>query len=228
MKLDLRSKLANIIENCILIKYKKQLPRMIKEMRKKDKIKVLFVVAESSKWKTENLFKEMTIHPRFTPIIGVTLKTDDKPSESARKTLQLIDYLKFNGYKYQELIGENFIKNSIKPDIIIYQEPYSGTILRGLNYLHNLNSIFISITYGFHSVLLPFNHNIGYKKFAWFDCYENESTATDAIEYTKRKRKNILVTGLPMSESFLKYYSKKYVWKDLGNRKKLYGPLIIQ
>lgn len=221
MKLNLRSKLANIIENCILIKYKKQLPRMIKVMRKKDKIKVLFVVAESSKWKTENLYKEMTIHPRFTPIIGITLKTDDKPSESARKILQLIDYLKLNGYKYQELIGENFIKDSIRPDIIIYQEPYSGTILRGLNYLHNLNSIFISITYGFHSVLLPFNHNIGYKKFAWFDCYENESTARDAIEYTKRKRKNILVTGLPMSESFLKYYSKKYVWKDLGHRKKI-------
>ena len=215
------SKIKNIAEKIICKIYRNTIPNKVNEIRKKDKIRVLFIVSEASKWKTEYLYLAMRNHERFDPIIGMTLKTDNKPSESAKSLLHLITYLKSKEYDYVELIREDFIKSCIKPDIIIYSEPYSTTILRGFNYLHNLNCLFISITYGFHSVLLPFNHFGGIKDVAWFDCYENDSTAEDAINYTKGKRSNILATGLPMSEIFLKYKPAVNPWKNNDNRKRI-------
>lgn len=215
------SRIKYIIEKIICYAYRKSIPSKIQNIRSKEKIKVLFVVSETSKWKTEFLYNEMCNHKRFEPIIGITLKTDNKPSESAKSLLHLISYLEAKRYPYKELIREDYIKSNLKPDIIIYSEPYSSTILRGFNYLHNLNCLFISITYGFHSVLLPFNHFGGLKDFAWFDCYENDSTAEDALIYMKRKRKNIIVTGLPMSEIFLKYKPQSKPWKNNDNRKRI-------
>lgn len=211
----------NFIEKIVYYFYMRTIPKKIECIRKKDKIKVLFVLADLSKWKTETLYQEMTKHDRFEPILGVTFKTDDKPTESARKLFQLIEYLKTKKYSYEELIREGYIKEYIKPDIIIYQEPYLLTILRGHNYLNNLNSLFISITYGFHSVLLPFNNIGGLKEIAWFDCYENESTAKDAREYIKNGRKNICVTGLPMSELLLNKQDYKEVWKNVTPKKRI-------
>lgn len=215
------SRMKKWTERIICINYRRTIPQKVNAIRKKDKIKVLFILAETSKWKTELLYQAMLNHERFDPIIGITLKTDDKPSESARKLLQLVSYLKNKRYDYQELIREDYIQTQIAPDIIIYQEPYYSTILRGFSYLHQLNSLFISITYGFHSVLLPFNNMGGLKDFAWFDCYENESTAHDAREYINGKRNNIVTTGLPMSEALLKYSKKENVWKENGKKKKI-------
>ena len=214
-------KIKNLIEKSIYYYYKRSIPRKIKEIRKKNRIKVLFVLADLSKWKTETLYLEMLKHNRFEPILGITLKTDDKPSESARKLTQLIEYLQGKKYHYVELIREGYIKEYIKPDIIIYQEPYLLTILRGHNYLNNLYCLFISITYGFHSVLLPFNNIGGLKDIAWFDCYENDSTAKDALEYIKNKRKNICVTGLPMSEVLLNDQVSKDVWRNKSPKKRI-------
>lgn len=215
------SKIKNIAEKIICTIYRRTIPHKVKELRKKNKIRVLFIVSEASKWKTEYLYLAMRKHERFDPILGITLKTDNKPSESAKSLLHLITYLKSKNYDFIELIREDYIKTYLKPDIIIYSEPYSSTILRGYNYLHNLNCLFVSITYGFHSVLLPFNHFGGIKEVAWFDCYENDSTAEDAKKYTKGKRKNILTTGLPMSEIFLKYNPAIKPWKNNDNRKKI-------
>lgn len=207
--------------NCVGKWYRRSIPQKVAKIRVKEKISVLFVLSETAKWKTESLYLAMLEHDRFAPVLGITLKTDDKPSESARKLLQLIDYLKEKKYEFHELIRADYIKNNLKPDIIIYQEPYANNILREFNYLHNLYALFISITYGFHNTLLPFNNMGTLKAFAWFDCYENESTANDAIRYIRGKRKNIVVTGLPMSEVLLQRENKPSIWKNSGNKKKI-------
>ncbi len=175
-------------------------------------------MSELSKWKTEYLYLAMLNHERFEPVIGVTLKMGDKPTESATKLLLLIDYLNQQHYLYKELIGIDYIRNIINPDIILYQEPYWSVIPKEYTLLNNMQSLFISIGYAFHSLLLPFDHFSEVKMFAWFDCYENQNTAVSAIEYMKGKRKNILVTGLPMSEGLLSHNSDP--WKPQNQKKK--------
>ena len=50
-------------------------------LRRKDVIKVLFILPNLPKWKTESLYEAMLAHPRFEPIIGVAVGTTDYPSE---------------------------------------------------------------------------------------------------------------------------------------------------
>lgn len=203
----------------MLFYYKQMIPSKVKSLRDKKKVKVLFVLSEISKWKTEQLYLTMRGNKRFEPIIGITLKMDDKPLESATKLLELVDYLKLKNYSYHELIRAGYIQREINPDIIIYQEPYLSVIPREFNFLNNFHSLFISITYSFHTVLLPFDHYADLKQFAWFDCYENSSTALSAQKYTHGKRKNIIVTGLPMMDD-LQIIQGKDPWKLQKNNKK--------
>ena len=61
--------------------------KRIAEIRKKDKINVMFILAELSIWKTESLYLSMKNHPRFNVFIGVTDSIEVPGSKPA-----LIDY----------------------------------------------------------------------------------------------------------------------------------------
>ena len=46
--------------------------RKMRRVRKKDKIRYLFILQELTQWKTETLYQAMLAHPRFEPILGIT------------------------------------------------------------------------------------------------------------------------------------------------------------
>ena len=73
-------------------------PYLIKRMRKKDKIKVVFVLSELGKWKTESLYNEMKEHERFSPMLIVVDTMLHNESEK-----RVMEYLDFKGYP---LLGE--------------------------------------------------------------------------------------------------------------------------
>ena len=85
--------LSYLLRKLTFYLYRRSIPNKVKEMRKKPKIKVLFVVSELSIWKTEHLYCEMLKHPRFQPVLGLVLLAADKPSESVRKFDILTKYL---------------------------------------------------------------------------------------------------------------------------------------
>ena len=93
------------VENRLFLSsIKQKIPQLVKDMRKKDKIKVLFVVSQLAKWKTENLYQAMKMHPRFDPMIGVALGIVDYPTMEAEKLNQLLGYIKEKGYSYLILL----------------------------------------------------------------------------------------------------------------------------
>ena len=75
----------NLIKRIIAVCYLLKKPQKIRNVRKKDKIKVLFVLTELGPWKTEILYLTMLKHPRFEPIIGVALGIVDYPTMEAKK-----------------------------------------------------------------------------------------------------------------------------------------------
>ena len=58
-----------------------------------NEIKVLFILPNLPKWKTESLYKAMLAHPTFKPMIGVAVGTTDFPSEVINKITTLELYL---------------------------------------------------------------------------------------------------------------------------------------
>lgn len=207
--------IKNIILTCIKLFYKTQIKKKVYDIRHKSEISVLFVVSDLSKWKSKALYDAMASHDRFKPQVGVTMRIGETASENARKSTILLNYLISNKIHYIELKGNNQDPNF---DIIIYQEPYIGSVPIYNSVYGNLSSLFISIHYGFHTTTLPVWYTQPFHNYCWFDCFENQ-ILFEQIQRLYKHRKNIVVTGLPMTDELL-YKNSYNPWKDNNKRKK--------
>ena len=200
----LRSALSSVRNLIKLYRYRSSIPSKVAAIRQKPKIKVLFVISEISLWKTEALYCEMLKHPRFEPVLGVTLLTADKPSEAIRKFNRLTEYLTERNYGYEELYG-NDIKNNIHPDIIFYQQPYDGLFDQNIFYQNNKQALFCNVNYAFNTIGQKWAGEAHYLHHCWQIYYENEAamnyyeSVTPSITRTKGR-----LTGLPFQNSLEK------------------------
>ena len=187
------------------------LPIRIRQIRKKDIINVAFVISELGKWKTELLFRAMQEHSRFSPILYVVPYS----CEYDKDLEYLVDYLEKNGYPYQKMgIGPKFT-NRLRPDILFYQEPYSGNIIR------NILSLYCFVPYAFHTTDAKWFIDTPMLNIAWQVYYENTLAVKSVSRIMKNKGRNCYVTGLPYSDMFgqpLSSYPNP--WKQQDSKKK--------
>lgn len=174
------------------------LPYRVRRVRKKKCIKVIFIITEVGVWKTERLYLEMLHHPRFNPILLVL------PSNENDKSFdEVVTFLQGRHYDYVTLSGDDTIRRMLKPDIIFYQKPYWGCLDGKYYYKKNLSSLFCYANYGFHSIMENWAINQDVLNYAWLVFYENESCAAEARALMSNKGRNIVVTGLPMSDELI-------------------------
>jgi len=215
-----QSTLNNLIKKIVGVCYLLNKSRKIKRIRKKERIRVLFVLTELGPWKTEILYLTMLKHPRFEPVLGVSTSPEDA---SFRKPLE--QYLNQKKYEWKSINGR-IISDEIQPDIIFYQKPYYSAYNEDIRYDRHWNALFCYVYYAFNSVELNFAFNVGLYNFAWQIYYENEMSAQSRRPLMKNKGKNIVVTGMPIQDMLLKPKSDfKDPWKPLGNLKRIiYAP----
>lgn len=217
----LRSALSSVRNLIQLYRYRSSIPDKVASMRQKPIIRVLFVISEISLWKTEDLYCEMLRHPRFEPILGVTLLTADKPGEAIRKFNCLTEYLTGRNYEYEELYG-NDIKNNIKPDIIFYQQPYDGLFDPNLFYQNNNEALFCNVYYAFNTIGQKWVASSPYLHHCWQIYYENK-VAMDYCEsiMPSISRDKARLTGLPFQNSLEKDKNEfSDPWKPQDSPKK--------
>ena len=110
-------------------KIRKNYPNIVNRIKnKKGKIRVLFLVNEISKWKTQSLYDLLAKSDKFEPIIGVTLLT--KAHNGKDNTRDNLDEI----YNYFASRGMNVVRayenrkysdlRKFEPDIIFYQQPW--------------------------------------------------------------------------------------------------------
>ncbi|WP_287678270.1 CDP-glycerol glycerophosphotransferase family protein [Bacteroides sp.] len=213
-----------------LLLYRRRITNLVKQLRKKEEIRVLFVLSEISLWKTEGLYKEMLNHPRFRPIIGTCLISADTPTEAIRKYHALIDYLSKKDYQYVEIY--DLKKDKIDADIVFYQEPYDNVISPGVFYhsLINSNSLICDAHYAMRAMAITRQNkwliDAELYRYCWQMYVENELTA-EFGKVSLLKGKNIVITGMPIQDELLK--DKKELsdpWKKQMHPKKriIYAP----
>ena len=187
------------------------LPIRIRQIRKKEIINVAFVISELGKWKTELLFRAMQEHPRFSPILYVVPYS----CEYDKDLEYLVDYLEKNGYPYQKMgIGPKY-SSRLRSDILFYQEPYSGNIIR------NILSLYCFVPYAFHTTDAKWFIDTPMLNIAWQVYYENTLAVKSVSRIMKNKGRNCYVTGLPYSDMFgqpLSSYPNP--WKQQDSKKK--------
>lgn len=213
-----------------LYSHRRTIPEKVKKIRTKDRIIVLFVVSDLSLWKTEELYKAMQTHPRFEPIIGLTLLTCDSPSETIRKYNKLSEYLDEKGYTSIQL-SSGSIEN-IRPDLAFYQQPYNGFIADSVNYMEVIKNggLVCDVHYAFRSLAPSKKYcwviDLPLYRYCWQIYLENDMN----LEYKKislLKGKNLFVTGIPWQDKLTKPREAfNDPWKPQGKNKKriIYAP----
>lgn len=185
-------------------------------VRRKNRIKVVFIITELGMWKSEALYYKMLAHPKFEPLIMV-LPTP----ENADAMEPIVQYLKDKRIAFQTLDKSERIKSKVKADIIFYPKPYANAYSPEHNFYRNRNSLLCYIVYGFHNLVSDFICNQPYHNYVWQSYFENKSAAEETANVMSNKGRNIRVTGLPMEDSFrMPEYSYKDVWRKQESTKK--------
>lgn len=195
--------------------YISTIPMRVKHIRKKERIKVLFAIADLGTWKTENLYKEMLSHQRFDVYLLLLPSLEDPSSYD-----QLKKYLETKSYIYYTLKDKETIQKRFSPDIIFYQKPYGREINIKYFYIKNLRSLFCFVNYAFHSINDKWACNCTLHNLAWQVYYENDLCWKELIPYNDIKGKNSVVTGLPITDQFIKFNYKTNPWKKQSLNKK--------
>lgn len=176
------------------------LPIRIRQIRNKQTIKVAFVVSELSKWKSETLFIKMQESERFDPFIFVVPYTHN---DNSGLTI-LTKYLQKQNYPYHLFDNKQRFSDVVRPDILFYQEPYKDNNHSIYRYNSNLFSLFCYVGYGYHWMDADWNVNRPFKNFCWQIYFENQLAMKNVPKLMTNKGANCIVTGLPMTEHFIK------------------------
>ena len=186
-------------------------------IRKKDKIRFLFVLQELSQWKTEQLYIAMREHERFEPIIGVTQCREHPGAEQ-----RVIAYCEEKQYSFIILDPEKTIKEQVNVDMLCHQKPYLDNIHAAHQIDSNKSIPTIYISYFLSTIVEPWVVNQRTCILAWHQFIENTSCQEAWKKINKLKGCNYVVTGSPMMDELLASTSTmKDVWPVSDGRKRI-------
>ena len=202
--------------------YRGYIAYQVPRIRKKNKIKVLFVLAELSSWKTEMFYLALLKHDRFEPILGVTDNTVEAPGSKPI----LMQYLKEKGYDFIDLDKDDKSINKIDPDFIIYYKPYDGSYQPAHVFKKHAKAIPIGFPYGIPTIGLKQHFQCPLYYYAYRYYVENELIKESYKENLGYKAHNVRAYGTPIVDLLLLDKSKTPdPWKDqTGKKRIIYAP----
>lgn len=197
------------------------LPRKIKKIRAKEKIKVLFINSTLTSWKTEMLYERMLNNKRFIPILGISTNRSYSTAKG-----DLINYLNSKKYSYVDLDSAKNSIAEIAPDIIFYASPYPENYSKGHYFDKNLQYVFCGVDYCFNITKHEAHLSHPWYDYCWQFYVEHNDVLKRKVELLGKKAYNIKVTGVPMQDLLLldkKNFSDP--WHDkTGKKRIIYAP----
>ena len=195
--------------------------RKMRRVRKKDKIRFLFILQELTQWKTETLYQAMLAHPRFEPILGITKCLGYPGAEET-----VMAYCKEKNYPYVWLDPEKTIGEQIDVDIVAHQKPYFKEINPAHYFNANRQIPIVAIPYYLSTITENWIVNNRTSLQAWRQFIDNESTRKAWAKASRLRGMNYMVTGLPvMDELLTPKESLPDVWPVHDGRKRvIYAP----
>ena len=196
-------------------------PLLAWHIRRKKKIRVLFVVQYLSEWKTEPLYLAMINHPRFVPIIGITPCIEVRGEDERMKK-----YCEKKKYAYTWISPHKTLAEQIHPDIVFHQKLYADTIYPKHHINTNRWSLFAYVPYIFNNIKTSWIINSYLTCNCWQIYMDNVSCCEEFKEIHKNHGNNFVVTGLPMMDSLLldsSFYKDPWPYKD-GRKRIIYAP----
>lgn len=198
-----------------------RVPFLVRRIRKKQSIRVLFVISEVASWKSELLYRAMLTHPRFDPFLGVSTSRAPWGVKNS-----VISYVLKKGYDYFDLDKEGQDIDTVHPDIIIYYKPYSSCYSEGHFFNNYLRYLFCGMDYCFEAT----KHAVHIEKelfdFCWQFYVEHPEIVCRRKEILGFRARNTLLTGVPMQDVLMMPKERfEDPWRDkTGKKRIIYAP----
>lgn len=220
------------IINCIkLVSWRRNQRRVLKGLKKKRKIKVLFIVVFESVWKYEQLYQRFELNDKYDPLLIIAPYNRKGISDAKLKdeVKDLSFKFKQKGYRVEysfNLETKEWVKVNelIKPDLVFFTVPYNYT-LEQFRIESFRNSLCFYTPYAFVVIdRIELHYKSLFYKYLCRYFVETEYHKNYASQFNIRT--NIVVSGYPGLESF-KAQVQVDVWKlneNSGVKKIIWAP----
>ncbi|NHB69843.1 CDP-glycerol glycerophosphotransferase family protein [Perlabentimonas gracilis] len=201
------------------------------KIRKKEKIKVAFLLIHESVWKYDGVYWLMENDKRFEPVIIICPYVSYEMGTMEKEMNKAYSSFKEKGYNVIKTFNENNgkwlnIKREVKPDIIFFTSPYSLT-KRRFTILNFKNYLSFYVPYGYMITDRPemqYNqtlHNLVYRVF-----HESNFHNVQAQKFSTNRGKNSIVTGYPGLDQFFSPNKVKpeSIWKNKNLKRIIWAP----
>ena len=193
---------------------------LLKELKKKEIINVIFLVIHESIWKYDQIYRLLDNDPKFNvKIVIIPLVRRDQLGQMDTY-YQTVNYFTDNGYNIVESYDKinNFwkdIKFLTKPDIVFFTNPHRLTFDK--YYIYNFKNVLTCyVPYAFvviHSIEMHYDQFIF--KALWKYFLETNQHKVFARNYIKDFGSNLIVSGYPgLDNKFELGFKPKNVWKE--------------
>ena len=196
---------------------------IIDEIKKKGYANVVFFAANYPMWRYQGVYELMSKDTRFrTSIILSPLKSFS--NEQKKEDIQTLKrFFESKGIPYCDSTewteNEFNIRESLKPDILFYTQPYGKIYGNQLDSIYYSDKLLCYISYGTGIALEPWSVNSLFQNIGWKIFYDTKAFKRAAEVLTYNRAKNVFVCGNPNADDFLKKQHSD-VWKPQDTIKK--------
>lgn len=206
---------------------------LLTELKRKDRVKVVFLAIHKSIWKVDSVFKKMLSDPFFEPLILVCPYTISGEKRMRQDLLDTYKYFEEKGYpvisSYSENDGRWISLEEFKPDIVFFTNPHKLTFEEYYEKAY-LNYLTCYVPY-YSDVASSYNEQHAYNQklhnSLWIQFVGNSFSLDKASKYLANGGENLILTGSPFLEELLTEPSEKNIaWEKAKFFKKkiIYAP----
>lgn len=214
---DLKKEINSAHEN-----YKKVIERI---KNKKDKIKVVFLIRENSKWTYQSLYEDFAKSDRFEPLVLVSLLTLVKKDKTRNNLDENYEFFKARGMnvEYACKNGEYIDLKKFEPDIIFYDQPWE---LPEIHMPLAVSEFALTCysSYSFEVVDCREDYLSDFHRFLYKFFVDSELNMNRYEGYHKGNSDNCVAIGYPKLDDYIKASADCNIWKDKDKYKIIYAP----
>lgn len=206
------------------------LPRLVKKVAKKEKIKVLFLAMSVAYWKYDTIYRRMAKDDRFDPIIMPAMRTNQSFEDQLKDHDELMIEFSRRGYNivpgYDKGKRRFIAPQSLGADIVFYTHPYSGPgrLRRKYDFWAMRKSLICYVPYFFQDSLNKESLSHPIQLAAWRNFYAYDEIKNFVNEVLSSKGGNVSIVGYCSGEEIqsVSFADANASWgNDNTNRKRI-------
>lgn len=200
----------------------------IRQYPNEKKIKVLFLIRETSKWTYESLYRELEKSKEFEPMIAVSLLKDViKGKDTTRNDLEIsYEFFQTRGYNVVKAVKNNkYIDlKTFEPDIVFYDQPWLLPQIHSPFRVSNF-ALTAYCPYSFELLEYKKDYKNSFHYLLWCYFVDNELNLKRFETYSAKNVKNCQTLGYPKLDVYVKPENiKNNCWKNSEKTKIIYAP----